>query len=208
MTSSSELPYYLDYLKRTEKFPQSFYHKPKHRQVFQFLEKLPQGSLVLDAACGIGHITGKYCDQYKIIGIDEQAPAVEYSKNNYGGQYVHADLYKIPFADNYFDGILFLDSIEHFTDPVSALKELSRVLKPGGRILICTSNYGNPLWYILENTWHRLFAGNCRTYSKEVHPTRYNAKLLHKHNDGLFKEISLFKKMLTMELFYLGEKEA
>ena len=203
----SESKYYFEYLKRTERFPQSVYHKAKHKMVCRMISSVSLGGKILDAACGIGNITGKYCNKYNITGIDEQTSALSYATQNYKGKYVHGSLYKLPFEDNSFDLILFLDAIEHFSDPVKALQELSRVLRPEGRILICTINYANPLWWILENTWHRFLAGNCKTYSREVHPTRYTEDLLRTHCAGLFEEDSLEKHIMKMELFYIGKKK-
>src|SRR5271157_4113714 len=165
--------YYFEYLKRTEIFPQSVYHQAKHRITGNMIKDTPSNGQILDAACGIGNITGRYSNDFNITGIDEQISAILYARQNYKGTYIHGSLYELPFDDKTFDLILFLDAIEHFTDPVKTLKELSRVLKPEGKILICTINYANPLWWILENTWHRFLAGNCKTYSKDVHPTRY-----------------------------------
>lgn len=198
--------YYFDYLIRTEKFPQSIYHQAKRKTVKEILEKFPAGSKILDAACGVGNITAPYCNKYKIIGIDEQSSAIDYCKKNYQGEYYVNDLFNLKFESNSFELILFLDSIEHLKNPQPALIELQRVLKVGGKILICTINYANPLWFVLENTWHRFFAGSCRTYSADVHPSRYTARLLEKHCQGLFKKIFLKKKVLGMELFYYGEK--
>jgi ubiquinone/menaquinone biosynthesis C-methylase UbiE len=202
----AEEKYYIDYLKKTDKFPQSLYHKAKHTVVQNIFSDQPHGSLVLDAACGIGNVTSKYSDNYSIVGIDEQLSALQYCCGNHSGKYVQGDLYFLPFTNSCFDLILFLDSIEHFTNPSLALKELARVLKTGGRIVICTINYNNPLWYILENTWHRFCGGNCKTFSKDVHPTRYNTKLLRMHCDQFFKEVSFEKRIMKMELFYIGEK--
>ena len=200
--------YYFEYLKRTDSFPQSVYHKAKHQMVRSTFEKLKSKAKVLDAACGIGNITAAYCQDYDVIGIDEQPSAVEYCRKHAKGRYVHASLYDIPFEDNEFDCILLLDAIEHFTEPVLILKELNRVLKPGGKILICTVNYANPLWFILENTWHRFFGGNCKSYLKDVHPTRYTQKLLREHCSCLFEEEAFEKRILKMELFYIGRKKA
>lgn len=198
--------YYLNYLKKTKKFPWSIYHQAKHDMVHKMFISLPKNSRVLDAACGIGHVTGEYCDQYAIYGIDIEASAIQQCRQNYSGDYRRASVYKIPFRNNFFNLILFLDSIEHLTKPVLALKELARVLKSNGKILICTVNYGSPFWLILENSWHRVFGGQCKPFLKDVHPTRYTDKLLRQHTDGLFKEINLEKQVLNMELFYIGKK--
>lgn len=48
------------------------------------------------------------------------------------------DLYRLPFADGTFDGIVSLEVIEHMADVLAYLAELKRVLKPGGRIVIST----------------------------------------------------------------------
>lgn len=199
--------YYLEYLIKTQYFPQSFYHRAKLDITRTLVTELPKGSLILDAGCGIGNVTSPYCTDYKIIGIDEQQSAIDYCKNHHKGKYIKADLTKrLPFKNDFFNLILFHDSIEHFTEPKTALIELARVLKKDGKIVISTINYANPLWFILENTWHRIVAGNCETYSCDVHPTRYTEKLLREHSEGLFKELALFKKVLNMELFYIGKK--
>lgn len=198
--------YYFEYLKRTDKFPQSIYHAAKHDMVGKVFEGIPQGSLILDAGCGVGNITSKYCDRYSIVGIDEQLSAIKYCHQFCHGTYIQGSLYHIPFADNTFDRILFLDAIEHFSQPRDALKELARVLKIGGSILICTMNYASPLWFVLENTWHRFFGGSCKPYSKDVHPTQYTPSLLREHCKGLFEEVYLQKRIMNMELFYLCKK--
>lgn len=199
--------YYLDYLKKSVYFPQSVYHKAKNKMVGKMLKNLPSGSSVLDAGCGIGNITGKYCRKYLVTGIDEQPSAIKYCQKHYKGKYLKTNLYKLPFENNKFDLILFLDVIEHLTKPKKVLKELARVLRPEAYILICTINYANPLWLVLENTWHRFFAGNCHTYSQQTHPTRYTTKLLQNHCQKYFKKTSLEKKVLNMELFYIGKKK-
>ena len=199
--------YYLEYLKRTDRFPQSIYHKAKHDMVRRMMDLVPPGSFVLDAGCGIGNISGRYGARVSVIGMDEQFSAIRYCHQFYCGKYIQANLYDIPFADHTFDLVLFLDVIEHLTQPVLVLKELARVLKPGATILICTINYANPLWFILENTWHRFLGSSCKPYSKEVHPTRYNTRILRNHCEGLFEEIRLQKRVMKMELFYVGKNK-
>ena len=59
--------YYFEYLKKTDKFPQSIYHAAKHDIISEVLERIPLGSSVLDAGCGIGNMTGKYCDRTLLV---------------------------------------------------------------------------------------------------------------------------------------------
>lgn len=202
----TEQEYYIEYLKRTSRFPQSVYHKAKHDTVRAIFSNIAAGARVLDAGCGVGHITGPYADRYSVFGIDEQESAIRYCRQHWKGTYAQASLYNIPFEDDFFDLIVFLDAIEHLDRPTAALRELARVLKPGVSILICTMNYANPLWFILEHTWHRFAGGSCKPYSTDVHPTHYTSKLLREHCAGLFEETYLCECVIWMELFYLGNK--
>ncbi|KKR11893.1 MAG: 2 polyprenyl 3 methyl 5 hydroxy 6 metoxy 1 4 benzoquinol methylase [Candidatus Woesebacteria bacterium GW2011_GWA1_39_21] len=199
--------YYFDYLLNTQKWPQSWYHQEKLQMTQKLVTELPIGSKILDAACGTGHITAKYSNDYQIYGTDVEPESINYCKTKYKGNFRLASLYdKLPYKDNFFDLILFHDSIEHFKKPKIALKNLSRVLKPYRKICVSTINYGNPMWTILENTWHRTVAGNCRTFSEDTHPSRYTIKLLRNHCNSYFQEIELSKRVFMMELFYIGKK--
>ena len=52
-----------------------------------------------------------------------------------------ASVYNIPYEDNEFDAILFIYVIEHLEYPENAMRELFRVLRPGGQILISTDGF-------------------------------------------------------------------
>lgn len=49
----------------------------------------------------------------------------------------------IPLENNYADAVICQEGIEHFTDQFKVLKEFSRILKPGGQLIITTPNYSN-----------------------------------------------------------------
>src|SRR6266496_6461146 len=110
--------YYFDYLKKTEKFPQSVYHRAKHIEVSKIIGSLQRRSKILDAGCGIGNITGRYAKNHRIVGIDSQPEALKYAGAHYDGDYRQEDIYNINLPDNEFDLVLFLDAIEHFHRPV------------------------------------------------------------------------------------------
>jgi len=55
-------------------------------------------------------------------------------------EYLEASVYSLPFPDDFFDGIFFLEVFEHLESPYYALKELIRVLRPGGLFIMTTPN--------------------------------------------------------------------
>lgn len=94
------------------------------------------GALVLDAGAG---------DQpYRDLFAHAVYEAADFEQSNRAYQpstYV-CDLTAIPVADGRFDAVVFNQVMEHLPDPLAALRELRRVMKPGARI-ICTC----PLFY-------------------------------------------------------------
>lgn len=57
------------------------------------------------------------------------------------------------FEDNSFDAITLFEVIEHLTDPLSLLKEMKRILKPNGVILISTGNHDSFTVRAIGNRW-------------------------------------------------------
>ena len=54
-----------------------------------------------------------------------------------------ADIQNIPFDTNYFDVVISCETIEHVPNPLRAVHELARVLKPEGKLILTTPNYMN-----------------------------------------------------------------
>ncbi|MFN0056614.1 MAG: class I SAM-dependent methyltransferase [Planctomycetales bacterium] len=73
--------------------------------------------------------------------------------------FVAGDLTQLPFADNVFDCITCGWVIEHLPDPRPGLRELSRVLQPGGRLLLLATEDTLP-GMVVSRTW------KCRTYNR------------------------------------------
>ena len=108
-------------------------------------EKKPAS--VLDVGCGIGgstrHIVRKYgCTGQGITLSPVQAGRAQQLSDEQGlgdmlGFQV-ADALRMPFADNSFDLVWSLESGEHMPDKRQFVSELTRVVKPGGRVIIVT----------------------------------------------------------------------
>lgn len=58
--------------------------------------------------------------------------------------FVAGDATKLPFADDTFDAVLVSFGIRNFVDPVAGLREMRRVTKPGGKVVVC--EFSHPTW--------------------------------------------------------------
>lgn len=127
-----------------------------HQAVTLIIEKLnlTLGSKVLDVPMGPGALSVYLHHQgYKVYGADidlHQSAAIEPSIIR-----KRADLNKaIPFESDFFDLVVSLEGIEHLENPFQFVREVSRVLRPGGYFILSTPNICN-----LEERLNYLFRG-------------------------------------------------
>ncbi|MFZ3590909.1 class I SAM-dependent methyltransferase [Bacillus sp. DJP31] len=113
---------------------------------------------VLDAGCGDGYGAFKLSEQgYQVIGVDLSKQMVKIAKKRETGkslQFIQGDLTKLPFQDEEFEAIMAINSLEWTEDPLSVLKELSRLLKEKG--YLCIGLLG-PTAVPRKNSFQRLY---------------------------------------------------
>lgn len=111
-----------------------------HHAAF-FLPHLKPGMRLLDGGCGPGAITVGLAELVvpgEVVGIDIESSQVELARDSaQKAGYTNvtfevASLYEIPFPDASFDAVFLHGVLEHLSDPVQALREVLRVLKPSG----------------------------------------------------------------------------
>jgi SAM-dependent methyltransferase len=100
--------------------------------VSAFAAQLPSGGAVLDVGCGGRPYEDLFpAGAYTGIDVEQSGRSADYKL---------ADLYfdglSIPFADAGFDCVICTQVLEHSIDPDALLREMRRVLRPGGRLLI------------------------------------------------------------------------
>ena len=103
---------------------------------------------VLDVACGPGNFTGFFADRLAgdgfVIGLDTSLPMLERAVHDNPrprAVYLHADALELPFDDRTFDAVCCFAALDLVAEPCAVLREMVRVLAPGGRIAVMTS-YG------------------------------------------------------------------
>jgi SAM-dependent methyltransferase len=123
-------------------FSKSFLNKQVHRNAGCI-----QG-IVADLGCGLKPYRN-YFENSKYIGLDFPSTSVARLSNEAD---IYGDLAQLPFCDNCLDGVLCTQVLEHVQDPMKAILEIKRVLKPDGILLLSV-----PFFYPLHDEPHDYF---------------------------------------------------
>jgi len=117
---------------------------PGEMAVFRRLADLPPGAAVLDMGCGRGtsvRLIRKTFQPARLVAFDIDARVIEQARRRLApllGETVElrvADAARLPFGDGEFDAAFELGILHHVADWRAALRETTRVLKPGGVFL-------------------------------------------------------------------------
>ncbi len=114
-----------------------------HMDRYAFAARYSRG-VVLDVACGTGYGSRYLLEAGAdlVVGVDRSVEAVRHAAAHFGGpRFVVADGQVLPFQRSVFSSVVCLETIEHVADPDALLRELRRVLTPGGRLILSTPNY-------------------------------------------------------------------
>jgi SAM-dependent methyltransferase len=120
----------------------------------------------LDVACGTGYGARLLARRAQISGVDRDELSIKKTRSRVTGTFLVGEVPPIPFSDDAFDFVVSFETVEHISDDVQFLREIKRVLRPGGELLISTPNEdvstvgGVPLnsWHIREYTLESLSA--------------------------------------------------
>ena len=106
---------------------------------------------LLDAGCGSGAITiglARRTAPGRLVGIDlepgqvARARALAAQRQATNVRFAAADLYRLPFPDGSFDAAFAHNVLEHLADPLAAMLEIRRVLRPGGVVGVRDPDFG------------------------------------------------------------------
>jgi SAM-dependent methyltransferase len=120
------------------------------------------GARILDAGCGSGRNMVELARFGAVTGIELSRTSVEAARARDAGEVVEGSLLDMPFEDDSFQLGASLDVIEHLQDDRCALRELRRVIVPGGKLLIMVPAY-QWLWSAHDEINH-----HHRRYSRDT----------------------------------------
>jgi ubiquinone/menaquinone biosynthesis C-methylase UbiE len=106
-----------------------------------------QGGAWLDYGCADGGYTAhiRQAGASTVAGVDVEAARVEDARRNHPDiRFELIDGSSLPFADDSFDGVFMNEVFEHVADEDAVLREVHRVLRPGGRLVLISPNRGFP----------------------------------------------------------------
>jgi ubiquinone/menaquinone biosynthesis C-methylase UbiE len=145
---------------------------------------LQQGDKVLDLGCGFGrHAFEAARRGASVVALDAgrdevngvaamflaMVEAGELAEGSIHANVVQGDALHLPFPDGAFDRVICSEVLEHIADDLSAMRELARVLRPGGTMAITVPRFGPELVnWALSDEYHNVPGGHIRIYRRSV----------------------------------------
>ncbi len=103
--------------------------------------RLPARARILDAGCGSGRNMVELTRHGTVTGIELSPASVALARGRAVGDVIEGSVLEMPFESASFDLAVSLDVIEHLEDDLAALRELRRVVAPGGALLVTVPAY-------------------------------------------------------------------
>ncbi|MFA6030690.1 MAG: class I SAM-dependent methyltransferase [Elusimicrobiota bacterium] len=117
------------------------------------LRRFAKGGRLLEVGSSAGFFLNAARLSYEVTGVEPSEWARDYSVKRLHLPVVARTMDEARFPDGHFDAAALIDVIEHLADPLAALRELARVLRPGGHLYLVTPDIGSLSARLLRGRW-------------------------------------------------------
>jgi len=128
-----------------------------------------EGKKILD----IGSATGLLLNHFKSLGMEPVGieiceESARYAREKFDVEVISKPLEEVKFEENSFDAVHFSHLIEHLQDPAGFLKEVYKILKPGGPIIVTTPRIDSPAYHLYKKDWRSAIPDHLTLFSKKT----------------------------------------
>jgi 2-polyprenyl-3-methyl-5-hydroxy-6-metoxy-1,4-benzoquinol methylase len=139
---------------------------PTYRRGLERLEQLVSPGRLLDVGCSYGAFLQLAKERgWEAQGVELSRVTADHARRERGLSVFTGTVEEAAFPDRHFQAITLWDVIEHFDDPVGTLREIDRILAPGGILFVFTINQesllnavGHGLYRLTGKRWKHLMA--------------------------------------------------
>jgi dolichol-phosphate mannosyltransferase len=179
---------------------QRYWQRTRYRHILAMVERAGGAghAAVLDIGCGSSRIIQALPDA---VALDILLPKLRFLRDRVRCL-TQASTFALPFPAASFDIVVSSQVIEHIPDRPEVLGEMTRVLRPGGTLILGTPDYGRTLWWILEWIYGKVLPG---AYAQE-HITRYTQATLRQRLMEAGFSIEELRYVGFCEMIFLASK--
>jgi SAM-dependent methyltransferase len=123
--------------------------------------RIPRQGRLLDVGCAAGFFLAEAQAHYEVLGVELSTWSSAYARDRLKLPVATGTLQQAALPADHFDVVTLWDVIEHVPEPVPLLAEAARVLKPGGRLVLTTGDWGSAYaqarganWHLMTPPWH------------------------------------------------------
>ena len=206
----------------------------RERWIEDTLNSISENSRILDAGAGTQRYR-KFCKHLNYVSQDfgrynghGDSEGMQTGEFDYGELDIVSDITAIPEPDLSFDAIMCIEVLEHLPDPVQAIKEFSRLIKPKGHLILtapfCSLTHFSPYHFCtgFNTHWYQIHLAGCgfkiiditpngnffEYIAQEIDRIPSVAKRYSNDRPGLFERLCIFVILRMLSRFSKKNNES
>lgn len=187
-----------DWIVATDHFfgVESIFHRNRERVFTRLIQQYADKTIVLDVGCGTGLLLRHMKED--AIGLDINPWNVKKAKEHTRRQIIRGDAEFLPVRPAVFDLVVCTETLEHLPDPLRALEEMRRALKPNGKVI---GSVPHP-----HPGWRLRFLSSTHPRGEPFHHSYARSEVVALLRSSGFRVNRVFLSLLALNTNFVGEK--